>query len=153
MDSDDKSIPDGSLTRDQLIYRYRKKPLLATFTATKNDGPIATVDMVSPVPVIRMEVDRGEGKIPEGLNVSKHEVKKLSYEEVKKIAKDMRTGNAGCEEDKEENEEMREEEEEEKEIAWNRPYDNRTLTYLIICIMLNGRVMTAFSELEKGKKW
>jgi len=48
---------------------------------------------------------------------------------------------------------MREEEEEEKEIAWNRPCDNRTLTDLIICIMLNGRVMSAISELEKGKKW
>jgi len=65
----------------------------------------------------------------------------------------MRTGNARCEEDEEENEEMKGEEEEEKEIAWNRPCDNRTLTDLIICIMLNGRVMTAISELEKGKKW
>jgi len=77
----------------------------------------------------------------------------LSLEEVKKIAKEMRTGNAGCEEDEEENEEMGEEEEEEKEIAWNRPCDNRTLADLIICIMLNGRVMSAISELEKGKKW
>ena len=65
----------------------------------------------------------------------------------------MRTGNAGCEEDKEENEEIKGEEEEEKEIIWNRPCDNRTLTDLIIYIMLNGRVMTAISELEKGKKW
>jgi len=65
----------------------------------------------------------------------------------------MRTGNGGCDEDKEDNEEMEDEEEEEKEIAWNRPCDNRTLTDLIICIMLNGRVMTAISELEKGKKW
>jgi len=153
MDSSDESIPDGSLTRDQLLDRYRKKPLLVTFTATKSNGPMATVEVVPAVPVVRMEVDRGEGKAPEGLNVSKHAIKKLSYEEVKKIVKEMRTGNAGCEEDKEENEEMREEEEEEKEIAWNRPCDNRTLTDLIICIMLNGRVMTAISELEKGKKW
>jgi len=65
----------------------------------------------------------------------------------------MRIGNAGYEEDKEENEEMKKEEEAEKEIAWNRLYDNRTLTDLIICIMLNGRVMTAISKLEKGKKW
>jgi len=152
MDSDDESIPDDSLTRDQIIDRYRKKPLLATFTATKSNGPMATVDVVPAVPIIRMEVDRGEGKVPEGLNVSKHAVKRLWYEEVKKVAKEMRTGNAGCEEDREENEEMKGEEEEEKEIAWNRPCDNRTLTDLIICIMLNGRVMTAISELEKGKK-
>jgi len=33
------------------------------------------------------------------------------------VAKEIRTGNAGYEEDREENEEMREEEEEEKEIA------------------------------------
>jgi len=153
MDSDDESIPDGSLTRDELLDRYRKKPLLANFTGTKGNGPMATVEVVPAVPVVKMEVDRGEGKAPEGLNVSKHAVKKLSYEEVKKIAKEMRTGNAGCEEDKEENEEMREKGEEEKEIAWNRPCDNRTLTDLIICIMLNGRVMSAISELEKGKKW
>jgi len=153
MDSDDESIPDDSLTRDQLLDRYRKKPLLATFTATKSNGPMATVDVVPAVPVVKMEVDRGEGKAPEGLNVSKHAVKKLSYDEVKKVAKEMRTGNAGCEEDEEENEEMKGEQEEEREIAWNRPCDNRTLTDLIICIMLNGRVMTAISELEKGKKW
>jgi len=153
MDSDDESILDGSLTRDQLLDRYRKKPLLASFTSTKGKRPMATVEVVPAVPVIKMEVDRGEGKAPEGLNVSKHVVKKLSYEEVKKIAKEMRTGNAGCEEDEEENEEMKGEEEEEKEIAWNRPCDNRTLTDLIICIMLDGRVMTAISELEKGKKW
>jgi len=134
-----------------LLDRYRKKPLLANFTSTKGNGPMAIADVVPAVPVVRMEVDRGEGKAPEGLNVSKHVVKELSYEEVKKIAKEMRTGNVGCEEDKEENKEMREEEE--KEIAWNRPCDNRTLTDLIICIMLNGRVMTAISELEKGKKW
>jgi len=148
MDSDNESIPHGSLTRDQLLDRYRKKPLLANFTGTKGNGPFATVEVVPAVPVVRMEVDRGEGKAPEGLNVSKHAVKKLSYEEIKKIAKKMRTGNAGCEKDKEENEEMEGEEEEEKEIAWNRLCDNRTLTGLIICIMLNGRAMTAISELE-----
>jgi len=153
MDSYDKSIPDSSLTRDQLLNRYRKKPLVASFSRTKGNGPMATVDVVPAVPVVRMEVNRGEGKAPEGMKVSKHAVKKLSYEEVKKIAKEMRTGNAGYEEDEEENEEMRKEEEEEKEIAWNRPCDNRTLTDLIICIMLNGRVMSAISELEKGKKW
>jgi len=69
------------------------------------------------------------------------------------IAKEMRTGNMGSEEAKEENEEMKGEEEEEKEIAWNRPCDNRTLIDFIICFMLNGRVMSAISELEKGKKW
>jgi len=153
MDSDDESIPDGSLTKDKLLDRYRKKPLVANFIGTKGNGPMATADMVPAVPIIRMEVDRGEGKIPEGLNVSKHAVKRLSYEEVKKVSKEMRTGNARCEEDREENEEMKGEEEEEKEIMWNRPCDNRTLTDLIICIMLNGRVMTAISELEKGKKW
>jgi len=47
---------------------------------------------------------------------------------------------------------MRGEEEEEKEIAWNPPCDNKTLTDLIIYIILNGRVMTAISELEQGKK-
>jgi len=153
MDSDVESIPDGSLTRNQLLDRYRKKPLLARFSGTKSNGPMATVDVVLAVPVFKMEVDRGEGKAPEGLNVSKHAVKKLSYEEVKRVVKEIRTGNAGCEEDIEENEEMRNEEEEEKEIAWNRPCDNRTLTDLIICIMLNGRVMTVISELETGKKW
>ena len=153
MDSDDESIPDDSLTRDKLLHRYRKKPLLASFSGTKGNGPMATVDVVPAVPIVKMEVDRGEGKAPEGLNVSKHAVKELTIEEVKKIAKEMRTGNAGCEEDREENEEMRGEEEEEKEIAWNRPCDNRTLTDLVICIMLNGRVMSAISELEKGKKW
>jgi len=65
----------------------------------------------------------------------------------------MSTGNVGCEKDREENEEMGNEEEKEKEITWNRPCDNRTLTDLIICIMLNGRVMSAISKLEKGKKW
>jgi len=153
MDSDDESILDDSLTRDQLLARYWKKPLVANFLGTRGNGPMATVEVVPAVPVVRMEVDRGEGKAPEGLNVSKHAVKELSYEEVKKIAKEMRTGNAGCEGDKEENEEMREEEEKEKEIAWNRPCDNRTLTDLIICILLNGRVMTVISELEMGKKW
>jgi len=153
MDSDDESISDGSLTRDQLLDRYRKKPLLANFSGTKSNGPMAKVDVVPAVPVVKMEVDRGEGKAPEGLNVNKHTVKKLSYEEVKRVAKEMRTGNAGYEEDKKENEEMEDEEQEEKEIAWNRPCDNRTLTDLIICIILNGRVMTAISELEKGKKW
>ena len=153
MDSDVESIPDGSLTRDQLLDRYRKKPLLANFLSTKGNRPMATVDVVPAVPVVKMEVDRSKGKAPEGLNVSKHTVKKLSLEEVKKSAKEMRTGNAGCEEDKEEKEEMKGEEEEEKEIAGNRRCDNKTLTDLIICIMLNGRVMTAISELEKGKKW
>jgi len=153
MDSDNESILDGSLTRDQLLDRYRKKPLLANFIGTKGNGPIATVEVVPAVPVVKMEVDQGDGKAPEGLNVSKHAVKKLSYEEVKRVAKEMRTGNAGCEEDEEENEEMKGEEEEEKEITWNRPCDNRTLTDLIICIILNGRVITAISELEKGKKW
>jgi len=153
MDSDDESTPDGSLTRDQLLNRYLKKPLLANFTGTNGNGPLVTVEVVSAVPVVRIEVGRGEGKAPKGLNISKHEVKKLSYEEVKKVAKEMRTGNEGCEEDAEENEEMKGEEEEEKEIAWNRACDNRTLTDLVICIMLNGRVMTAISELEKGKKW
>jgi len=153
MDSDDESIPDCSLTRDQLLDRYRKKPFLANFTGTKGNGPMATVEVVPAVPVVKMEVDRGDGKALEGLNVSKHAIKKLSYEEVKRVAKEIRTGNAGCEEDEEENEEMKGEEEEEKEIAWNRPCNIRTLTDLIICIMLNGRVMTAISELEKGKKW
>jgi len=153
MDSDDESIPDDSLTRDQLLNIYRKKSLVANFAGTKGNGPMATVDVVPAVPVVKMEVDRGEGKAPEGLNVSKHTVKRMSYEEVKKVAKEIRTGNARCEEDREENEEMKGEEEEEKEIAWNQPCDNRTLTDLIICIMLNGRVMTAISELEKEKKW
>ena len=153
MDSDEESIPDGCLTRDQLLDRYRKKPLLANFTGTKGNGPIATVEVVPAVHVVKMEVDRGEEKAPEGLNVSKHAVKKLMYEEVEKIAKEMRTGNAGCEVDKKENEEMREDEVEEKEIAWNRPCNNRTLTDLIICIILNGRVMAAIRELEKGQKW
>jgi len=48
---------------------------------------------------------------------------------------------------------MRGEEEEEKEIVWNRPCDNRTLTDLIICIILNGSVMTGIRELKKRKKW
>jgi len=82
---------------------------------------MATVDMVPAVPDIRMEVDRGDGKAPEGLNVSKHAVKELTYEEVKKVAKEIRTGNTGCEEDEEENEEMKREVEKEKEIACNRP--------------------------------
>jgi len=153
MDSDNKSILDGSLIRDQLLDRYRKKPLLANFSSTKGNRPMATVDVVPAVLVVKMEVDRGVGKAPEGLNISKHMVKKLSYEEVMKIGKEMRTGNTGCEEDKEENEEIRGEEEEESEIAWNRPCDNRTLTDLIICIMLNGMVMSVISKLEKGKKW
>jgi len=145
MDSDDESIQDGSLTRDQLLDRYRKKPLLANFLNTKGNGPMAILYVVPAVPVVKMEVDRGEGKVLEGLNVSKQRVKKLSYEEVRKVAKEMRTGNARCEEEKEENEEMgREEEEEKKEIAWNRPCNNKTLTDLIICIMLNGRVMTVW---------
>ena len=116
-DSDNKSIPDGSLTRDQLLNRYQKKPLLANFSGTKGNGLMATVDVVPAVPVVKMEADRGDGKAPEGLNVSKHAIKKLSYEEVKKIAKEMRMGNAGCEEDKDKNEEMRREEEEKKEIG------------------------------------
>jgi len=153
IDSDDESIPDGSVTRDQLLSRYRKKPLLANFMGTKGNGPMATVEVVPAAPVVKMEVDRGERKAPEELNVSKHAVKNLSYEEVKRVAKEMRMGNAGCEEDKEENEGMRGEEEEEKEIAWNQLCDNRTLADLIICIILNGRVMSAISELEKGKKW
>jgi len=57
MDSDDESIPDSSLTRDQLLDRYRKKPLLASFSGTKSNRPIATVDVVPAVPVVKMEVD------------------------------------------------------------------------------------------------
>ena len=152
MDSDDESIPDSSLTRDQLLDRYRKKLLLANFSETKDNRPIATVEVVPAVPIVKMEIARSEGKVPEGLNVSKHAIKKLSYEEVKKVTKEMRIGNAGCEEDREENEEMGNEEEEEKEIAWNRPCDNRTLTDLIICIILNGRMMSAISELEKREE-
>ena len=117
MDSDNESILDGSLSRDQLLNRYGKKPLLANFSGSKGNRPMATVDVVPAVPVVKMEVDRDEGKAPEGLNVSKHAVKKLSYKEVKRVAKEMRMGNAGCEEDIEENEEMRGEKEKEKEIA------------------------------------
>jgi len=80
MDSDDKSIPDGSLTRNQLLERYWKKPLVANFSGTKGNGPMATVEVVPAVPVIKMEVDRGDGKAPEGLNVSKLAIKNLSYE-------------------------------------------------------------------------
>jgi len=147
MDSDAESIPDDSLTRDQILYRYRKKALLVSFLSTKSNGPMATVDVVPAVPVVKMEVVRCEGKAPQGLNISKHAVKKLSYEEVKRVAKEMRTGNAGCEKGKEENQEIRGGEEEEKDIAWNQPCDNRTLPDLIICIMLNGSVMMAISEL------
>jgi len=100
MDSDDESILDSSLMRDQLLDRYRKKPLLASFSPTKSNGPIAIVDVVLVVLVVKMKVDRGNGKAPGGLNVSKHAVKKLSYKEVKKIAKEMRTGKAGYEEDR-----------------------------------------------------
>jgi len=75
MDSYDESILDSSLTRDQLLDRYRKIPLLANFSSTKGNGPIATVDVVPAVPVVKMEVDRGDGKTPEGLNVSKYAVK------------------------------------------------------------------------------
>jgi len=107
--------------RDQLLDRYRKKPLLATFRATKSNGPMATVDVVPVVPVVKMEVNRGEGKALEGLNISKHAIKKLLYEEVKEVAKEIRTGNVGCEEEKEENEGIKGEEEEQKEIVWDRP--------------------------------
>jgi len=153
MFSDDESITDDSLTMNQLLDRYRKKPLLVNFMGTNGNGPNATLDVVPAVPVVRMEVCRGEGKAPEGLNVNKHSVKELTMDEFKKKAKEMRMGNAGCEEDKKENEEMEGEEEENMEIEWNRPCDNRTLTDLIICIMLNGRVMAPISELEKRKKW
>jgi len=117
MDSDNESIPDASLTRDQLLDRCQKKPLVVSFLVSQNNGPMATVDVVYAVPVVKMEVDQGERKAPEGLNGTKHGVRKLSYEEFKRVAKEMRTGNVGCEEDKEENEEMRGEEEVEKEIA------------------------------------
>jgi len=36
---------------------------------------MAIVDVVPAVLVVKMEVDRGKGKAPEGLNVSKHAVK------------------------------------------------------------------------------
>jgi len=92
MDSDNESITNGSVTRDQLLNRYQKKPLLANFSPTKSNGPMAIVNVVPAVPIVKMEVDRGEEKAREGLNVSKHVVKKLSYEEVKKITKEMKTG-------------------------------------------------------------
>jgi len=149
---DNESIPKISLTRDQLHDEYWKNPLLANFSRTRGNGQIATVEVVSAGPVVKIEVDRSEGKVLEGLNVSKHAVKKLSYETVKRIIK-MRISNAGCKEDREENEELRGKEEEEKEIAWNRPCDNTTWTDLSICIMLNRRVIAAISKLEKGKKW
>jgi len=62
MDSDDESIPDSSLTRDELLDRYRKKPLVANFTGTKGNRLMATGDVVPAIPVIKMEIDRGEGK-------------------------------------------------------------------------------------------
>jgi len=43
---------------------------------------------------------------------------------------------------------MEGEEEEKKEIAWNRQCENRPLIDLIICIVLNVRVMTAFDNLK-----
>jgi len=85
IDSDDESIPDGSLTRDQLLDRYRKKPLLANFTSTKGNGPMAIVEVVPAVPDVRIEVDRGEGKTPEGLNVSKHTVKSCCTKRSKRL--------------------------------------------------------------------
>jgi len=109
------------------------------------------VEVVAAVQVVKMEVDRGDGKAPEGLNVSKHAVKKLLYEEVKEVAIETRTGNTGGEEDKAENEEMKGEEKEKKEIAWNRLRNNSTLTDLIICIILNGRVMRQSVSWKKGR--
>jgi len=64
------------------------------------------VNVVLAVRVVKMEVDRGEGKILEGLNVSKHVIKELTYKEVKKMAKEIRTGNVECEDDQEKTEEM-----------------------------------------------
>jgi len=79
MDSDDESILDDSLTRDQLVDRYRKKPLLANFSLTKGNGLMATVDVVPTVPVVKIEVDRGKRKVLGGLNISKYVVQKLTY--------------------------------------------------------------------------
>jgi len=50
-----------------------------------------------------MQVDRSEGKVLEEINVSKHVVKKVTYNKVKKIVKEIRTGNTECKEGKEEN--------------------------------------------------
>jgi len=55
------------------------------------------------VPVVKIAIDRGDGKTPKALNISKHTVKKLLYKEVKKITKEMRTSNKGYEEDTKEN--------------------------------------------------
>jgi len=59
IDLADKSIPYSSLRRDQFFHRNRKKPLLATFAPIKSNKPIATVEVVATVLVIKMEVERG----------------------------------------------------------------------------------------------
>lgn len=149
IDSDKESIPDGYLMRDHLLNRYWKKSLLVNFSSTKDNGLMTAGDMVSMVLVIKIEVDRGNGRKPYSLNVSKHAVKELTYEEIKEMAKEMRIGNAGYKEHQVKNKAMEGEEEEKKKIAWNHPCDNRTLTDLIICIILNRRVMIVIRELEK----
>lgn len=53
MDLYNESISDGFLTRDQLLDRYQKKPLVASFLLTKSNAPIATVDVVPVVQVVR----------------------------------------------------------------------------------------------------
>jgi len=78
---------------------------------------MTTVDGVLVVLVIKIKVDRNDEKVPEKLNVNRYIVKKLTYDEAKKIPKEMKIENSSCKEDKEENEKMGKEKEKEKEIA------------------------------------
>lgn len=58
-----------------------------------------TVDEVPAVLVAKMEINRGNGRKPDTLNVSKYILKELTFDEVKNMAKEMRTGNSRYEED------------------------------------------------------
>jgi len=151
MDSDEGSIPDGTLSRDRLIRRYKQIPLVGNFSPAKNNGPMATVEVAPAVPVIVLKeiMDSEYG----GLNFSKHAVKTLTLDEVKKMAKKMRTGCAGDEEEEEVQENEKMGMGEEREITWGCPSDIRTKKELILSIIFNGKVMEDIKKLDVKKKW
>jgi len=69
------------------------------FSSTKSNGQIARVDVGPKVPAVKMDIDKGNKKKSEGMNISKNAIREQTLDKVKRMAKEMRTGNTGCEED------------------------------------------------------
>jgi len=121
-------------------------PLVGSFSHTKNNRPMARVKMICMVLAIELkEKMYSEYGV---LKVSKHAVKTLTLDEVKKMAKKMRTGCAGDEKEEEVEENKKMGIGEEKEITWGCPLDIRSRKELSLSIIFNGKVMKDIKNLN-----